>query len=185
MRIALALAASLALGAAMPAAAQPAPAQPQLPSGTPQARATFVNAQGQQVGTAQLAQTAGGVLITIDVNGLPPGVHAFHVHEAGRCDGAGGFQSAGGHYNPGSRQHGFLMQGGGHAGDMPNQVVGQDGRLRAQVLNDRVTLGAGEATLFDADGSALVIHAGVDDYRSQPAGDAGGRIACAVIERQG
>ena len=185
MRIVLAFAASLALGAAMPAAAQQAPAQPQLPQGTPQARGAFVNAQGQQVGTALLAQTPGGVLITIDVSGLPPGTHAFHVHEVGRCDGAGGFQSAGGHYNPGNRQHGFLMQGGGHAGDMPNQVVGQDGKLRTEVLNDRVTLGPGEATLFDANGSALVIHAGVDDYRSQPAGDAGGRIACAVIERQG
>ncbi|HEV7267766.1 MAG TPA: superoxide dismutase family protein [Falsiroseomonas sp.] len=168
----------LGLCAALPALAQQ---QQQMP----QARGDFINAQGQSVGTASLVQTPAGVLITLQLRGLPAGLHAFHIHEAGSCDAAGGFQSAGGHYNPRDHQHGYLVQGGAHAGDMPNQFVGPDGVLRGQVLNDKVTLGQGQATLFDSNGSALVIHAQPDDYRSQPAGDAGGRIACAVIERQG
>jgi Cu-Zn family superoxide dismutase len=166
----------LSLGLALPAAAQ----QPM-----PQARGTFINPQGQQIGTATLVQTPAGVLITLHLRGLPPGPRAFHIHEIGRCDADGAFESAGDHFNPGGHQHGFHAEGGAHAGDMPNQVVGADGVLRAEVLNDKVTLGPGEATLFDADGASLVIHAEADDHRSQPAGDAGGRIACAVIERQG
>jgi Cu-Zn family superoxide dismutase len=186
MRTGLILAAALSLGVSLPAIAQqPMSMQVQVPPGTPQARGSFINAQGQQVGTAHLAQTPAGVLITVELRGLPPGVRGFHIHQTGRCDAAGGFDSAGGHYNPRNQQHGYLVQGGAHAGDMPNQAVGSDGVLRAQVLNDKVTLGEGEATLFDADGSALLVHAQADDYRSQPSGDAGGRLACAVIERQG
>lgn len=91
----------------------------------------------------------------------------------------------GGHYAPRGNQHGYLVQGGSHAGDMPNQLAAQDGTLRAQVLNDKVTLGQGEGSLFDSDGSALMLHGQADDYRSQPAGDAGSRVACGVIERRG
>lgn len=187
MRATLALIVTLGLGAASQAAAQQqqGPMTPQVPQGTPQAHGTFINAQGQQVGVAHFAETRSGVLITVELRGLPPGVHGFHIHEAGRCDASGGFQSAGGHYNPRNELHGFMAQGGAHAGDMPNQSVAQDGVLRVQVLNSKVTLGQGEATLFDSDGSALVIHARPDDYRSQPAGDAGDRLACAVIQRQG
>jgi Cu-Zn family superoxide dismutase len=159
--------------------------QSQLPESTPQAQGSFINAQGERIGSAHLAETPSGVLITVELRNLPPGPHAFHLHETGRCEADGGFQSAGGHYAPRRHQHGYLVQGGAHAGDMPNQHVGQDGVLRVQVMNDKVTLRPGEATLFDADGSALVLHAGADDYRSQPAGDAGGRIACAVVERRG
>ena len=184
---ALALAcAALAVATAFPASAQQksSPRQ-EATAPAPQAGGTFINAQGQQIGRATLTQTpSGGVLVQVELRGLPPGEHAFHIHETGRCDPANGFQSAGGHFAPRRHQHGYLVQGGPHAGDMPNQFVGPDGVLRAQVLNPSVTLGEGEGTLFDADGSAIVVHANPDDYRSQPAGDAGGRIACAVIERQ-
>jgi superoxide dismutase, Cu-Zn family len=148
------------------------------------ATATFVNPQGERIGTATLTQTPTGVLIQAEIRGLPAGgTHAFHIHAVGRCDGASGFQSAGGHFNPGDHQHGFHVKGGPHAGDLPNQFAGPDGTLRAEVFNASVTLGTGQKSLFDADGSALVLHAKADDHHSQPAGDAGGRIACAVIER--
>jgi Cu-Zn family superoxide dismutase len=158
---------------------------PSAHSGSPTqtARATFVNQQGVQVGTATLAQAANGVLINIELTGLPPGGHGFHIHETGRCDPTTGFESAGEHYAPGGHTHGYLVEGGPHAGDMPNQFAGQDGRLRADVFNPNVTLYPGPLTLFDDDGSALIVHANADDYRNQPSGDAGGRVACAVIER--
>jgi Cu-Zn family superoxide dismutase len=167
------------LVAAVPVFAQPAHSG----SPTQTARATFVNQQGQQVGTATVAQTPNGVLINAEIAGLPPGEHGFHIHETGRCDPTTGFESAGGHYAPGGHKHGYLVEGGPHAGDMPNQFVVQDGRLRAQVFNTNITLDSGPATLFDDDGSAIIVHANADDYRSQPSGDAGGRIACAVIQR--
>lgn len=147
------------------------------------ARAGFIDPKGKDAGSARLTRTPGGVLIELDLSGMPPGEHAFHVHEKGRCDGADGFKSAGDHYAPTRKAHGVKAQGGPHAGDMPNQFVGNDGRLRAHVVNPDVIPGPGNATLFDADGSALVIHAKPDDYRSQPSGDAGDRIACAVVER--
>lgn len=142
---------------------------------------TFVNADGKPIGTAMLKQTPSGVLIDINVSGLPPGAHALHIHETGKCD-APDFNSAGDHYNPTSAKHGFVAGREHHAGDMPNQFVQGDGVLQAQVLNPQVTLHTGKAALFDADGSALIIHAGADDYASQPAGEAGNRLACATIK---
>jgi len=167
--------------------ATPAFAQQQGGRPVPQqqdATANFIDAQGRPIGTATLMQMPEGVLIQVEAKGLPPGERAFHIHAIGRCDPAGGFQSAGGHFNPDGRQHGFRVRGGPHAGDLPNQFVGQDGTLRVEVLNPSVTLGTGRTSLFDADGSALVIHAKADDHQSQPAGDAGGRVACAVVERR-
>jgi Cu-Zn family superoxide dismutase len=149
------------------------------------AKATFVDAKGRNIGTATLTQTPNGVLLDLDVSGVPPGEHAFHIHETGRCDPADGFKSAGDHFAARAHQHGFKVQGGPHAGDMMNQFVGEDGRLRAHVVNTRVTLRDGEGSVFDKDGSALVVHAKADDYQSQPSGNAGDRIACAVIERGG
>lgn len=147
------------------------------------AHATFIGTDGEQLGTANLTGTPNGVLISTDVRGLPEGVHAFHIHETGECDPATGFKSAGGHYAPEGNAHGFLPEGGPHAGDMPNQAVEANGIMQTDVFNARVTLARGEpGTLFDEDGSALVIHAGPDDYTSQPSGAAGGRIACAVVE---
>lgn len=145
------------------------------------ARATFVDAAGRKVGTAVLTQTQAGVLIELDLAGLPPGWKAFHIYEHGRCDAGSGFESAGGHFAPRNERHGLRADKGPHAGDMPNQYVHRDGTLRAEVLNTLVTLPPSEASLLDADGSALVLHAKADDHRSQPAGDAGDRIACAAL----
>jgi Cu-Zn family superoxide dismutase len=146
------------------------------------ARAVLRDSAGQQVGVATLVQTPDGVLVRTELTNVPPGVHAFHVHEVGRCD-PPSFQSAGGHYNPFGRQHGILNASGPHAGDMPNIHVPETRRLTFEVLIPRVTLGQGQATLFDANGSALVVHAGADDYRTDPAGNAGARIACGVVVR--
>ena len=145
------------------------------------ATATFVNAEGKDVGTAKLTQTPNGVLIAFEVRGLTPGEHAFHIHEKGTCDPATKFASAGGHFALG-KKHGFKTEGGPHPGDMPNQIAGPDGFLRAEVIDPSVTLGGGAATLFGPDGTALVVHAKADDYQSQPAGNAGDRVACAVIK---
>lgn len=152
---------------------------------TPQrAEATFRDLQGQEIGNAVLTQTANGVLIEIELSNVAEGEHGFHIHETGVCDAADGFKAAGGHYEPSQHQHGYMAAGGPHAGDMPNQFVTGDRTLRAHVLNPNVTLSDGPASLFDADGSAIVVHAGPDDYHSQPAGNAGNRIACAVIEKR-
>jgi Cu-Zn family superoxide dismutase len=142
--------------------------------------AGFVDGQGKDNGTAELTTTPAGVLLELEVTGLPPGQWvAFHVHETGSCDHTTGHESAGGHFNPTSKEHGFLSENGPHAGDMPNQYVGADGVLRAQILNSAVTLDKGEAGVV---GRALMIHAKPDDYQSQPSGDAGERLACAVVE---
>lgn len=148
------------------------------------ASAEFVNADGQKIGSFRLTDTPHGVLIAGQLTDLPSGGHGFHIHETGECDASTGFESAGGHFAPGGRSHGFLDSAGPHAGDMPNQFVPGDGTLQLEVFNPNVTLGPGENSLFDADGSAIVIHAKVDDYKSQPSGDAGSRLACAVIERR-
>lgn len=144
------------------------------------ASAAFVDADGQPNGTASLTQTPAGVLIELEVTGLPADSWvAFHVHETGTCDAHEGHDSAGGHFNPTGAEHGFMVESGTHAGDMPNQYVPADGVLRAQMLNSFVRLEEGEAGIR---GRALMIHADPDDYESQPAGDAGARIACAPIE---
>lgn len=142
----------------------------------------FIDAQGNDIGTARVIQTSKGVLIEADIRGLPPGEHGFHFHQTGKCE-TPSFQSAGDHYAPEKNQHGYLVRQGPHAGDMPNAQVLQSGLLYVEVYNPSVTLSGGNAPLLDADGSALIIHAQADDYRSQPSGEAGDRIACAVISR--
>jgi Cu-Zn family superoxide dismutase len=142
-----------------------------------------MNQKGDAIGTATLNQTPTGVLARAEIANLPPGVHGFHIHETGECDPASNFASAGGHYDPDGKDHGYMVEGGPHAGDMPNQTAGADGKLIAEVLNPRISLGSEPGTLFDQDGSALVIHATADDYRSQPSGAAGDRLACGVIQK--
>ena len=183
LTLCLALGAGLVAAGAMPAGAQ---------SGNNTAgdetarvaihRVTFVDATGEEIGTATLMQTNNGVLVQTDVSMLPPGDHAFHFHETGECDWPS-FESAGGHFAPRKAHHGFLVKQGPHAGDMPNVHVPGNGALKVEEYNPFVSLANGPAPLLDRDGSALVIHAEPDDYRSQPSGDAGNRIACAVIAK--
>lgn len=143
-------------------------------------KAEFVNLAGEKAGTATLTETPQGVLVELEVSGLPEGQWvAFHVHETGTCDHQTGHDSAGGHFNPTGAEHGYLAAKGPHAGDMPNQQAGADGVLRAQVFNAMVKLDGGDTAIR---GRALMIHGGTDDYKSQPSGDAGTREACGVIE---
>jgi Cu-Zn family superoxide dismutase len=136
----------------------------------------LVNAAGQSIGSVRAWQTAGGVSFRVTANGLPHGVHGIHVHSVGRCDGPD-FASAGPHWNPAARKHGFSNPAGHHAGDLPNVEVAANGVLSATVVVPGTTI----ATLLDADGAALVIHAAADDYATDPSGNSGARIACAVI----
>jgi Cu-Zn family superoxide dismutase len=161
-------AAALFIAVALPAAAQTA-------------SAPLKNGEGKAVGSVNLTQTSQGVLINASVKGLPPGEHAFHVHAVGKCEPP--FNSAGGHFNPGGKKHGLMSPEGPHAGDMPNLHIPQSGDLTVEVLNTAITLEKGKPnSVFDADGSAVIIHAGSDDYKSDPTGEAGGRIACGVIQ---
>jgi superoxide dismutase, Cu-Zn family len=143
------------------------------------AEAELLDAEGASIGTVTLTEMARGVHISAEASGLPAGVHAFHIHAVGICEPP--FTSAGGHFNPTEEQHGWNNPQGYHAGDLPNVHVGEDGGLAIEYLTDAVTLGEGETSLFDADGSALVLHQGTDDYQTDPTGNAGDRIACAVI----
>ena len=146
------------------------------------AKATLRDAQGKVLGEAALRDSSAGVLVKLELRNVPPGPHAFHIHTVGKCD-APDFTTAGGHFNPTTMKHGLLAAGGPHAGDMPNVFVPADGTLSIEVLDSNVTLAAGSKSVFDADGSALMLHATADDYASDPAGNAGGRIACGVVSR--
>lgn len=147
------------------------------------ANAQLKDSSGKAVADADLVQTPAGVLVKLQIKGLPPGEHAFHIHAVAKCEPP--FDSAGPHFNPGSHKHGMLA-GEGHAGDMPNLHVPQDGNLSIEILNRAVTLEPGKPnSLFDADGSSLVIHAKADDYKTDPAGNSGDRIACGVIQESG
>jgi superoxide dismutase, Cu-Zn family len=152
-----------------------------LPAAAQTATAALKNANGGDVGTAEMTQNPAGVLIKLSVKGLPPGDHAFHVHAVGKCEPP--FESAGGHFNPATKKHGLMAADGPHAGDMPNLHIPAGGELVIEVLNSNVTLEKGKPnSVFDTDGSALVIHAGVDDYKTDPTGNAGGRISCGVVQ---
>jgi len=142
---------------------------------------TFKNAKGEAVGTATITKKDKGVTIALDLKNLPAGPHAFHVNQAGKCL-APSFESAGPHFNPGKSSHGFQSDKGPHAGDFENLTVKEDGTLQAELSNERLALGKGKNSLQKKGGTALVIHEKADDYRSQPAGDAGARIACAEIK---
>lgn len=138
--------------------------------------ATLHDPDGNEVGEATLVGTPNGLLVRAELDGLPSGVHAFHLHETGACD--PDFGAAGGHLNPDGRGHGILSADGMHAGDMPNIHVPRSASLTVEVF----ATGASIEALTDGDGSAVVIHAGPDDYATDPAGHAGDRIACGVVE---
>lgn len=145
------------------------------------ATASLMNTEGTEVGTATLMEEGGAVRIDIQVSGLEPGEYGFHIHEVGRCD-APTFETAGSHFNPTNSSHGFEHPEGPHGGDLRNLEVGADGTANATFTNDMITLAPGQPnSVFDADGSALVIHTQPDDYVTQPSGDAGDRQACGVI----
>lgn len=149
-----------------------------------QAKAEFLDTEGNKVGTAELKAGPTGTLITLDIDGLAAGTHAIHMHGTGTCeDHNAGFKDSGGHINPGDKQHGLLNPKGPDAGDLPNFRVAEDGNAWAQMFTSRASLdGANGAKILDEDGTALVIHANRDDFKSQPIGGAGDRIACGVIK---
>jgi Cu-Zn family superoxide dismutase len=152
-----------------------------LAGGARHASATFVDATGATVGWARLVEDGTGrVHVNVHVKGLAPGLHGIHIHAVAECSPP--FASAGGHYNPLTQQHGLENPAGPHAGDLPNLVVNGAGIGHLDATTDRVTLSPGAATLFDTNGSALIIHAGPDDQLTDPTGGSGARIACAVIE---
>jgi Cu-Zn family superoxide dismutase len=136
--------------------------------------------QGASVGTATLSPAkGGGVAIALDLKNLAPGEHAFHVHQAAKCEPP--FATAGPHFNPGTKKHGLENPDGSHAGDMKNITVGADGTAKVVVLNAQVTLAEGANSVFANGGTSIVIHAKPDDMKTDPAGNAGDRIACGVI----
>lgn len=152
------------------------------PAAAQTAHADFVNAQGQKIGSATLTQTSGGVQITATISQLPTGPHAMHIHTVGKCEGPD-FKSAGGHFNPAGKQHGKDNPNGAHNGDLPNFDVNGSGEATVSVLATNVTLGDDPTSLFHEGGTALVIHEKADDYKTDPTGNSGGRIACGVIQK--
>lgn len=149
-------------------------------NGALRASATLVDTAGNVVGQAKFTEDATGRLrVNVQAKGISSGPHGIHLHAVGSC--SPDFAAAGGHHNPLGRQHGLLNPHGAHGGDLPNLVINSAGRGHLNAISERATLSPGPITLLDADGSALIIHAGEDDQITDPTGNSGGRIACGVI----
>lgn len=146
-------------------------------AGGAKAVALLMTPQGASVGRATASEVAGGLRFTLDVKGMPAGMHGAHVHTTGRCD-PPAFETAGGHWNPTQMKHGSMNPQGPHEGDLPNLQVGSDGR---GTLGGTVP-GATMAGLLDADGAAFIVHAAPDDLMTDPSGNSGGRVACGVFQ---
>jgi len=150
------------------------------PSAAPTASAKLAAADGSARGTATVTQAGDGLHVVVKAMGLTPGIHAVHIHTTGQCA-APDFTSAGGHWNPTARKHGKDNPAGMHMGDMPNMTVGPDGAGAIEYHIAAGTISEGATPLLDTDGAAVVVHAQADDNVSDPAGNAGGRVACGVL----
>jgi Cu-Zn family superoxide dismutase len=142
------------------------------------AEAKMKNAEGEEIGTARFTAAENGVRLQLEASKLTSGALALHLHEHGSCE-PPTFESAGGHYNPTKATHGFESERGPHLGDLRNISVGKDGKAEAYQFASGLSINGQNSIV----GKSLVIHSRPDDYRSQPAGDAGDRLACGVIER--
>jgi Cu-Zn family superoxide dismutase len=148
------------------------------------AKVKIINGNRQDVGEATLSESPSGVLIRLSLRakpeGISPGTHAIHIHNVGKCEPP--FKSAGEHFDPTNKKHGYFSKDGKHIGDLPNIHVPENAPLIVEFLVPQLSLGGGRYSVFDSDGSALVIHQGADDYMTDPAGNSGDRVACGVIE---
>ena len=147
----------------------------------PLAEATLMDAGGSRVGTARILPRSTGVVLEVEARGMTPGPHGMHLHAVGQCNGAD-FANAGGHLNPDGHEHGVNNPNGSHLGDLPNVTASPEGWIKASIRTDMRPFKLIQE-IFDGDGTALVIHEGADDYRTDPSGNSGKRVVCGVFER--
>tara|TARA_R110002124_G_scaffold16882_4_gene71382 strand:- start:3401 stop:3976 length:576 start_codon:yes stop_codon:yes gene_type:complete len=181
----LLLTSAFALALAVPAMAQDSATQAGAGAvGGDSALAVFTNVEGTEIGSVTLTPNEdGSVTLAGGLRDITSGEHGLHFHQTGKCDASTSFKSAGSHFNPTDMQHGLENADGPHAGDLPNVTAAEDGTVMVNLDTDRISLTpGGEGYVFDDDGTALVIHAGRDDQQTDPSGDSGDRVACAVIE---
>lgn len=175
MRSLLAITVALA-GGALIAGCAPASTDTSAPPPGRSAGGDLSTADGKKVGRVTVREIAGALRVTVDANDLPPGMHGVHLHTVGKCD-APDFMTAGAHWNPTGTMHGSMNPQGPHEGDLPNIMIGADGRGS---ITFEVKGGSFDA-LLDADSAAMVIHAAADDLKTDPSGNSGGRVACGVL----